>query len=59
MTLDPKYVHILPLYKEELDKMLAADIIVPVTEPTEWVNLSGTATSFATVNVYCLGSGFL
>ena len=31
-------VHILPLYKAELDKMLAEDIIVPVTEPTEWVN---------------------
>ena len=31
-------VHILPLYKGELDKMLAEDIIVPVTEPTEWVN---------------------
>ena len=31
-------VHILPLYKAELDKMLTADIIVPVTEPTEWVN---------------------
>ena len=30
-------VHILPLYKAELDKMLAEDIIVPVTEPTEWV----------------------
>ena len=31
-------VYILPLYKAELDKMLAEDIIVPVTEPTEWVN---------------------
>ena len=31
-------VHILPLYKAELDKMSAEDIIVPVTEPTEWVN---------------------
>ena len=31
-------VHILPLYKAELDKMLAEDIIVPVTEPTVWVN---------------------
>ena len=31
-------VLILPLYKAELDKMLAEDIIVPVTEPTEWVN---------------------
>ena len=28
----------LPLYKAELDKMLAEDITVPVTEPTEWVN---------------------
>ena len=31
-------VHILPLYKAELDKMIAEDIIVPVTEPTDWVN---------------------
>ena len=31
-------VHILPLYKAELDKMQAEDIIVLVTEPTEWVN---------------------
>ena len=31
-------VHILPLYKAELDKMQAEDIIVSVTEPTEWVN---------------------
>ena len=31
-------VHILLIYKAELDKMLAEDIIVPVTEPTEWVN---------------------
>ena len=31
-------VHILPLYKAELDKMQEEDIIVPVTEPTEWVN---------------------
>ena len=31
-------VHVLPLYKAELDKMQAEDIIVPVTEPTEWVN---------------------
>ena len=31
-------VHILPLYKAELDKMQAQDIIVPVTEPTDWVN---------------------
>ena len=31
-------MHILLLYKTELDKMLAEDIRVPVTEPTEWVN---------------------
>ena len=31
-------VHILPLYKAELEKMQAEEIIVPVTEPTEWVN---------------------
>ena len=31
-------VHILPLYKAELEKMQAKNIIVPVTEPTEWVN---------------------
>ena len=31
-------VHILPLYKAELDKMQAQDIIVPITEPTDWVN---------------------
>ena len=31
-------VHILPLYKAELDKMLAENIIVPVSEPTDWVN---------------------
>ena len=31
-------VHLLPQYKAELDKMLEADIITPVTEPTEWVN---------------------
>ena len=31
-------VHILPLYKEELEKMLEDDIIKPVTEPTEWVH---------------------
>ena len=30
-------VNILPLYKADLDKMLAEDIIVPVTEPTESV----------------------
>ena len=31
-------VHILPLYKAELDKMIAEGIIVSVTEPTDWVN---------------------
>ena len=31
-------VQILSLYKAELDQMLAEDITVPVTEPTEWVN---------------------
>ena len=31
-------VHILPLYKAELDKMIEQGVIVPVTEPTEWVN---------------------
>ena len=31
-------VHVLPLYKEELDKMIRDDIITEVTEPTEWVN---------------------
>ena len=31
-------VHILPLYKAELDKMIKDDIITEVTEPTEWVN---------------------
>ena len=31
-------VLILPLYKAELNKMLAEDIVVPVIEPTEWVN---------------------
>ena len=31
-------VHILPLYKEELDKMIADDIITAVEEPTDWVN---------------------
>ena len=31
-------VYILPLYKAELEKIHAEDIIVPVTEPTEWVN---------------------
>ena len=31
-------VHILPLYKAELDKMIADDVITKVEEPTEWVN---------------------
>ena len=31
-------VHVLPLYKAELDKMLADGIISPVTGPTDWVN---------------------
>ena len=31
-------VHILPLYKEELDKMIADDVITAVHEPTDWVN---------------------
>jgi len=31
-------VHILPLYKEELDKMIADDVITAVNEPTDWVN---------------------
>ena len=31
-------VHILPLYKAELDKIVADDIITEVTEPTDWVN---------------------
>ena len=31
-------VHILPLYKAELEKMIADDIITAVTEPTDWVN---------------------
>ena len=31
-------VHILPLYKAELDKMISENIISPVTEPTDWVN---------------------
>ena len=31
-------VHILPLYKAELDAMLIDEIISPVTEPTDWVN---------------------
>ena len=31
-------VHILPLYKAELGKMIEQGVIVPVTERTEWVN---------------------
>ena len=31
-------LHILPLYKAELDKMLEDNIITEVTEPTDWVN---------------------
>ena len=31
-------VHILPLYKEELDKMIADDVITSVHEATDWVN---------------------
>lgn len=31
-------VHILPLYKAELEKMKADNIISEVTEPTDWVN---------------------
>ena len=31
-------VHILPLYKAELEKMIGDDIITEVTEPTDWVN---------------------
>ena len=31
-------VHILPLYKAELEKMIADDIVTEVTEPTDWVN---------------------
>ena len=31
-------VHLLQLYKAELEKMKKADIITVVTEPTEWVN---------------------
>lgn len=31
-------VHILPLYKAELEKMISDDIITEVTEPTDWVN---------------------
>ena len=31
-------VHIMPLYKAELEKMIADDIITEVKEPTDWVN---------------------
>ena len=31
-------LHILPLYKAEIEKMVADDIITEVTEPTDWVN---------------------
>ena len=31
-------VHILPLYKAELEKMISDDTITEVTEPTDWVN---------------------
>ena len=31
-------VHILPLYKAELEKMITDDIITHVTEPTDWGN---------------------
>ena len=31
-------VHIMPLYKAELDKMIDGGIISPVTGPTDWVN---------------------
>ena len=31
-------VHVMPLYKAELDKMLKDDIITPVSGPTDWVN---------------------
>ena len=31
-------VHILPLYKAELEKMLKEKVISPVSEPTDWVN---------------------
>ena len=34
-------VHILPLYKAELEKMISDDIITEVTEPTDWVNSIG------------------
>lgn len=31
-------VHMLPLYKEELDNMITNEVITAVTEPTDWVN---------------------
>lgn len=31
-------VHILPLYKAELDQMIVDDVITAVNEPTDWVN---------------------
>ncbi len=31
-------VHIMPLYKAELERMIADDIITEVKEPTDWVN---------------------
>ena len=31
-------VHVMPLYREELDQMLANGIISPVDGPTDWVN---------------------
>ena len=31
-------VHVLPLYKAELEKMEAGDIITKVTDPMDWVN---------------------
>ena len=31
-------VHILALYKAELQRMIEGDIITEVAEPTEWVN---------------------
>ena len=34
----PVGVHILPLFKAELEEMKANDIITEVTEPTEWIN---------------------
>lgn len=31
-------VHIMPLYKAELENMIANDVVEPVTQPTDWVN---------------------